>query len=147
MDGTSSAVQRLRPERRATVLYDRDCGFCRWSLAWVLGFDFEKRLRPVALQEREAKALLPKLDPETLFASAHLVLPDGTSYSGGDAVAPVLRLLPGGLPLSIVAGALSPFSRLAYRWIARYRGPLGRALSAGMVARATAQIDARRAGR
>jgi len=31
------------------LIYDRDCGFCRWSLAQVLARDPERRLRPLAL--------------------------------------------------------------------------------------------------
>ena len=31
---------------RVTLLYDRDCGFCRWSLAWFLCWDRRHVLRP-----------------------------------------------------------------------------------------------------
>ena len=40
------------------VLYDADCGFCRWCLAQLLRLDRHGRLRPVALQDPEADLLL-----------------------------------------------------------------------------------------
>ena len=43
---------------RAVLLYDEDCGFCRWSLAKILAWDREGRIRPVPLQSEEADRLL-----------------------------------------------------------------------------------------
>lgn len=126
---------------RAVVLYDRDCGFCRWSLAQLLRWDRERRLRPVPLQSPEAERLLGGLSPEQRLESAHVVLPDGSRYSGGDAMAPTLRLLPGGAPVAPVARAMSGLSRVSYRWVAGHRRLLGRPLSARAKARATARID------
>ena len=40
------------------VLYDGDCGLCKWLLAGLLRFDRAGRLRPLALQRPEAEALL-----------------------------------------------------------------------------------------
>ena len=87
---------------RWTVLYDRDCGFCRWSLAQLLALDRRRRLRPVALGTPEADALLADLTPEQRAASWHLVSPDGRRWSAGAAAPPLLRLLPGGrLPAAV----------------------------------------------
>ena len=76
-----------------------------------------------------------------MFASAHLVTPDGTIYSGGEAVAPLLRLLHGGAPLALIAATLNGPSRVGYNWVARNRQLLGRPLSDKAKARATARID------
>ncbi len=83
---------------RSAILYDADCGFCRWALGWVLRWDRGRRLRPVALQDAEADVLLSEVEPELRMASWHLVDDDGTVRSGGDAAAPLLELLPGGGP-------------------------------------------------
>ena len=128
------------PER-AVVLYDRDCGFCRWSLAQVLAWDRRRRLCPVSLQDPRARSLLGDMERERMFASAHLVTPDGAVHSGGDAIAPILRLLPGGAPLAVVAGAMSGAARVGYNWVARNRRLLGRPLPEWAKARATARID------
>jgi predicted DCC family thiol-disulfide oxidoreductase YuxK len=136
------AAGERAPERdRLVVLYDRDCGFCRWSLARLLAFDVRRRLRPVALQTDEAARRLGDMDEARRFASAHLVLPDGRVYSGGDAVAPLLAELPGGGPLSALAGLVPGVWRTGYDAIAARRGIFGRRLSRDAVARATARID------
>ena len=43
---------------QATLLYDRDCGFCRWCLGKVLAWDRRRSIRPVAIQSEEAHRLL-----------------------------------------------------------------------------------------
>ena len=125
----------------AVVLYDRDCGFCLWSLARVLDFDRRRRLRPVALQDAEADELLGGMEEERRYASAHLVTGEGEVYSGGAAVAPLLRLLPGGTPLSLVARLLTEPLSIGYGLVARNRGLFGRRLSTRAKARAFEQID------
>ena len=82
-----AASNRPPGAERAAVLYDRDCGFCRWSLARLLKLDRRLRLRPVALQDPEADDLLRGMEAERRFASAHLVTTDGEVYSGGAAIA------------------------------------------------------------
>jgi len=128
---------------RAIVLYDRDCGFCRWTLARLLALDRRRRLRPVALQSAEADRLLAGMDVEQRFASAHLVTSDGSVYSGGEAVAPILRRLPAGGPLARVAGLVPGVWRVAYDWVAARRGVFGPRIPRAAVERATARIDAR----
>ena len=108
------------------ILYDADCGFCRWSLGKILGWDRRGHLRAVALQEPEADALLASMEPERKMASWHLVNADGEVHSAGAAFAPLLRLLPGGRPFAAAAGAFPGVSELVYRCVARNRGRLGR---------------------
>jgi predicted DCC family thiol-disulfide oxidoreductase YuxK len=121
--------------RRANVVYDRDCGFCRWSLAKLLAWDRRRVLRPVALQSPEAGALPTD--------SWHLVTEDGRVHSAGSAVEPLMRLLPGGAPLAAIAHAFPRLTDRTYRFVADHRGGLGRLLPAGAVRRATARIDDR----
>jgi predicted DCC family thiol-disulfide oxidoreductase YuxK len=113
---------------RAVILFDDDCGFCRWSLARILAWDRRGRLRPVALRSTEADDLLPGFDPDRRMTSWHLIAPDGRLTSGGDAVAPLARLLPGGTPIATLASTFPRATELAYRWVARHREGLGRAL-------------------
>jgi len=82
----------------ATLLYDGDCGFCRWSADAVLRLDRRRRLRMLALQSEEASGLLPGMSQERRMSSWHLVAADGRVWSGGSAIAPLLRRLPGGRP-------------------------------------------------
>jgi predicted DCC family thiol-disulfide oxidoreductase YuxK len=116
--------------KTAVLLYDADCGFCRWSLDKILAWDRRRRLRPVALQDPEAYALLPGMDEETKMASWHLVTAEGDVYSAGAAAPPLFRLLPGG---RVPAAVLATFPRLtngAYGFVAENRDRLGRLIGA-----------------
>jgi predicted DCC family thiol-disulfide oxidoreductase YuxK len=132
----------------AKILYDADCRFCRWSLAWLLRWDRRRALEPVALQDSEAARLLAGMDERRRMASWHLVGPDGWVASGGSAAAPLLRLLPGGGPLARVLERLPGPVERGYAAIAARRGRLGRTLVGDRaLRRADRLIAARRAGR
>ncbi|MEA2405319.1 MAG: DCC1-like thiol-disulfide oxidoreductase [Thermoleophilaceae bacterium] len=125
------------------VLYDADCGFCLWALAKVLAWDRQCRLRPLALQDPAAGALLGAIDEERGMESWHLAAPDGELRSAGGALAPLLRLLPGGAAL---APALERSPRLAdrlYFAVAGRRSALGKLVSAAARARAKARVEKR----
>jgi predicted DCC family thiol-disulfide oxidoreductase YuxK len=115
---------------RATLLYDDDCGFCRWVAAKMLRWDRGRSLRASPLQGREAEALVAGMDQARKMASWHLVSTDGAVRSGAAAVAPLARMLPGGRPIAYVAELFPGLTRLAYRLVARHRGTLGRLIGA-----------------
>jgi predicted DCC family thiol-disulfide oxidoreductase YuxK len=109
----------------AVVLYDRDCGLCVWSAERLRGWDgTRRRLRFVPLGSPEADLLLAGMDPDARMASWHLAT-GGRIQSGGAAVAPVLRRLPGGRPLAEVAARLPRTTDVLYRLVAEHRGRLG----------------------
>ena len=129
----------------AAVLYDVDCGFCRWALARVLAWDRRRRLRPVAIQDAEGQALLARLDPAVHLDSWHLAFPDGRLYSAGPALVEVVRLLPGGRAAAAAMRTLLPATGWAYRMVAGHRAVPGRLVSAAAKRRATEAIRARSA--
>lgn len=108
-----------------TLLYDADCGFCRWSVDKILAWDRRRRLRPVALQSAEADTLLPGMAEQERLASWHLVV-DGRVYSGGAVAPPLLRHLPGGRPFAQVLALFPGLTERAYRSVARNRDRFGR---------------------
>jgi predicted DCC family thiol-disulfide oxidoreductase YuxK len=117
---------RVHGEGTWIVLYDGACGFCKWILGGLLKLDPDRRLRPLALQEPEAGALLSKLDPDLWMTSFHLASPDGELLSAGEALPALLRLVRGG---RYPAAALARFPGLtaaSYRWIAEHRTQLSR---------------------
>jgi predicted DCC family thiol-disulfide oxidoreductase YuxK len=138
----------------ATVIYDSDCGFCKWSLALLLSWDRGGHaLRPLALGTTEADRLLADLDVEQRNASWHVVVDPSTTrrdaaggalglepvgdaeapgrpaplrYSAGAAFAPAVRLLPHGrIPAALVA-RIPRLTERTYRWVVGHRGALGR---------------------
>jgi len=128
-----------------TVLYDADCGFCRWSVAVLLAADRAARLRPASIQSGEGDVLLAGTAPEARLASAHVVAPGGAVTSGGDTVAVLAAVLPGAAVTVPLARAAAPLSRAAYRLVAGNRTTLGRLVSPAMRAAADERIAARRA--
>ena len=128
---------------RPVVLYDADCGFCRWSLAKLLAWDRGRRLRPVAIQSSEGERLLAGLTPDQRLASWHFVSRSGVRRSGGIAVVPLLRELPlGSGPAALLSGFPEATER-AYGWVVRHRGTLGRLLPAGARRRADIRLERR----
>jgi len=113
------------------LLYDADCGFCRWAVRKVLRWDRARRLRTCALQDPQAARWLGDMPEWERMASWHLVSPQWQVYSGGRAVPALLRLLPGARVLAAVVEAFPGVVEAAYRWVARHRGRLGRLVGGG----------------
>ena len=113
---------------RPVILYDADCGFCRWSLDKILAWDKPGRLRPVPLQSLEADQWVGDMDRETRYGSWHLVTTDGRVYSAGAAAEPLAKLLPFGAPVAAIAHAFPKTTARVYEWVARNRDRLGRRL-------------------
>jgi predicted DCC family thiol-disulfide oxidoreductase YuxK len=128
---------------RHVVLYDNDCGFCRWSLDRLLRWDRDGRLLAMPIQSEEGNMILADLAEEDRLASWHLVTPDGRRYSGGAAAGPLARLLPAGTPVALLADTFPRTTDRLYRWVARNRDSLGRRLGEG----ACAVDPSRRPGR
>jgi predicted DCC family thiol-disulfide oxidoreductase YuxK len=127
-----------------TVLYDADCGFCRYTLAALLRLDRRRRLLPATIQGPDGGRLLAHLTPEQRLASAHVVTPQGRVYSGGDVVVPIARELPGMGAVAVLARALAAPTRWGYRQIAGNRTKLGKLVSQERRDRATEAITSHR---
>ena len=124
---SSAASDRARP----WILYDADCGVCKFILARILELDRGK-YRPLALQDPRSAELLPGKAEEERLRSFHIVDPDGTVHSAGDGLA---ELIPG----------LSRFPQLASRayWlVAGNRTRLGKLLPDAARRQARRRIDA-----
>jgi len=113
---------------KATLLYDEDCGFCRWSVERIRRWDRRGALRFAPIQSAEGDALLGDMDQERRIASWHLVDEAGVVRSAGAGIAPLFRLLPGGAPFSLLARAFPKSADRLYRVVAGNRDRLGRML-------------------
>lgn len=127
------------------VLYDFDCGFCRWSLSKILDWDRARRLRPLPIQSEEGQRLLDEagVPDDQRLRSWHLVHPDGRVESAGAAFPALFRLLPAGAPVALLTKALPGLSQRGYMLVANNRTVFGRPITPGMKDRATAKIESR----
>ena len=134
-------------QRRWSVLYDADCGFCNWLLSALLRWDRDARLHPIALQRPEADDLLQELTPAERMASWHLISPTGERRSGGAALPPLLSELPAG---RLAGACLARFPRLTdhgYRWVAEHRSQLSKWVPSSAKRRAGQRVRQREQNR
>ena len=111
-----------------TVLYDGDCGFCRWSADKLRVWDRRHRLTFAPIQSARGAELLDAVPVAQRLDSMHAVTSDGRVWSGGRAVRVILAELPGGSILVPVAAAFPGTTGWMYRFVARHRDRLGRLL-------------------
>jgi predicted DCC family thiol-disulfide oxidoreductase YuxK len=108
------------------LVFDADCGFCRWSVERIARRARPGTIRLVEMQSDEGRALLAHLPPDVAESSWHLAAPDGTLHSAGDVVAPLASLVRGGGAVAAAARRFPRATDRAYRLGARNRALLGR---------------------
>lgn len=114
----------------AILFYDARCGACRVFVRLILAADTARRLRTAPLDSSEADRHLGPLTEQTRYGSFHLAV-NGRVVSGGQAVGPLLELLPALRPLGRLLGRSAGARRAAealYDALARNRGRLRRFL-------------------
>ena len=126
------------------ILYDDDCGLCKWLVQWFLLWDRRRVLRTLPIQSADADPLLGHMSEEERLASWHLALPDGSVHSAGAAFPPFLRLLPGGRPFAAACARFPGATDRAYRWVARNRTALSRPIPRRFKEKAAQRVQARR---
>lgn len=132
-----------RERERLLVLYDDQCGFCAWCMAWLLRADRARRLQPVAIESERGRRLLAGMPQDQRLASWHVCDAGGLLASGGDGVPWVLSRLPaGGVPAKLARRAPRLTDR-AYGWVAGRRAGFGRLVPRASAARARRLIAAR----
>ncbi|MBO0767115.1 MAG: DUF393 domain-containing protein [Solirubrobacterales bacterium] len=127
------------------VLYDDDCGLCKWMLAGLLRWDRERVLVPVPLQSEEAGELLSDLAPAEAMGSWHLVAPDGRRFSAGAALPVLLARLPGGRVPAAAFAAMPGLTERGYRWVAEHRAGLARFVPVSSKQRAAEYVGTKKA--
>jgi predicted DCC family thiol-disulfide oxidoreductase YuxK len=128
---------------RVTLIYDRDCGFCRWCLGKVLAWDRGHAVRPLPLGTPEANRLLEDVPPAERPRSWHLVDETGSVHSAGSGFVPLLRLLAGGRPFAAAAERFPRATQRSYAFVSGNRGIWGRFVTDGAKRRADQRIASR----
>jgi len=113
-------------QARPTLVYDGDCGICRYWVDYWQGLTGERVIyRPY----QEAAVDFPAIPPEAFQHAIQLIEPDGKVYSGAAATYRVLRHVPGRSAwwwLYAHVPGFAVVSERSYAFIARRRGLLNR---------------------
>ncbi len=109
---------------RAVLIYDGECAMCRASALWLMRLAIsggELEILPCRSAPRRAR--FPQISDEACTTAMQLVLPDGRTLTGADAVPELLRRI-GWLSWLATVFALPGVRLLArrvYAWIAKNR--------------------------
>ena len=118
-DGRSAA--KGFPDR-PLLLFDGDCGFCRF---WVARWRGTTRDRVDYAPAQQEASRFPQLTEEAWKRSVQLVTPEGEVYSGAEAVFRTLAYVPERrwmLDVYRRVPGARPISEAAYRLVADHRG-------------------------
>jgi predicted DCC family thiol-disulfide oxidoreductase YuxK len=130
--------------QRVMLLYDEDCGFCRWSADKIRAWDSRGALAFASIQGETGTDLLHAVPPERRLDSMHAVTPDGRVWSGGEAVRVIVGRLPGGAAPGWIARAFPEATKIVYRQVVRHRQRLGRWLGQTACRVDPSRVDAAR---
>ena len=111
------------PAGRLWVFYDGACGVCSGATAWALSMDRGGRLHAEPAQSRSARERLGPLADTRALEELHVWSEARGTESGVDAIAAILRELPGGArwARALVHPRVRPLTERAYRWFATRR--------------------------
>jgi predicted DCC family thiol-disulfide oxidoreductase YuxK len=111
-------------------VYDGQCVICNQTKRIISALDWRGRLAWLDAHDRaEVEHRVPGLDHDTALGQVHVLLADGRLVGGFEGTRAMLRQVPLGLPLWLIAslpgvrGWLGPF---VYRFIARHRYRINR---------------------
>jgi predicted DCC family thiol-disulfide oxidoreductase YuxK len=118
-------ITAIRPKRRAQVLYDGHCAFCRKSVALLQRLDWRRILTYVDVRDPEQmKTVAAPVEPSRLVEEMHVVTPGRHHLHHGFAairwMAWQLPLLWPVAPFLYIPGVPALGQKL-YLWIARHR--------------------------
>jgi len=111
-------------KRRAVVLFDGECPFCRKSVSILKRLDWLKRFEFRNMRRRENWPTTKEpLSMERMIEEMHLITTDGSVYAGFDAFRWIFSQMPitmGLVPFMFVPGVSQMGNRM-YRWVATRR--------------------------
>jgi len=125
VDGRSAPrVEVSDPQTPAVLIYDGDCAMCRSSALWLMRLAMSGgQLEILPCRSAPRRIRYPHLTDEACMTAMQLVLPDGRTLTGADAVPELLHRIRG---LGWLATAFSfpgarPIARRVYGWNAQNR--------------------------
>jgi predicted DCC family thiol-disulfide oxidoreductase YuxK len=126
---------KIRPEEaegkeRAVLIYDGSCPVCSKTVAWIEKNEREGAFEMVPCQNDDVPVRFPHVERAACMRAMHLVLPDGRTLAGEQALPEIAKRLEnysGTADLFRIPGAQT-LSRAFYRWFADRRYSIARLL-------------------
>lgn len=108
---------------RDVVIYDGTCGLCRREVQRIRRWDRNGRFDLLDLHAPDLLNRFPQLSGQDLNAGMRLMMADGRAFVGADAIAEILRQLPGKSWLAWLyrIPIIGRPARVLYAWVARHR--------------------------
>jgi lipase maturation factor 1 len=110
-----------KPPSRPLLLFDGDCGFCRF---WVARWQARTRDRVDFAPAQQQASRFPQVTEEAWKRSVQLITPEGAVYGGAEAVFRILAYAPGlhwMLAIYRYLPGARPVTEAAYRLVADHR--------------------------
>jgi predicted DCC family thiol-disulfide oxidoreductase YuxK len=108
----------------AVLIYDGECAMCRASALWLMRLALSRgELEILPCRSVARRARFPQITDEACMRAMQLVLPDGGTVAGADAVPELLRRIRGlgWLATVFALPGARPVARRVYGWIAKNR--------------------------
>ena len=108
----------------ATLIYDAECSMCRASALWLMRRALSSgRLEILPCRSAVRRERFPQVAEEVCLTAMQLVLSDGRTLSGADAVPELLRRIRGwGWMAAVLAlPGVRFLGRRVYAWVASNR--------------------------
>jgi predicted DCC family thiol-disulfide oxidoreductase YuxK len=102
------------PNREITVIYDGECNFCIQAVNWL-----QQKLVVTAIPYQSPNLSDYQVTYERCRKEV-IVISDGITYGGADAVTFLLRAR-GNRNIAVLLRLSGPISHFGYRWIASHR--------------------------
>lgn len=119
---TSEMTDGKGRHARGWLFFDADCEFCTRIAAWIEGPMRGRGLAVAPLQDPRVGPLLG-LSQHELLRAIRYISPDGTQYSGADALLALAHEFWWARPLIWISGlpGATRAMQAGYEWIARHR--------------------------
>jgi predicted DCC family thiol-disulfide oxidoreductase YuxK len=108
----------------AVLIYDAECAMCRASALWLMRLAMSRGdLEILPCRSAPCRTRFPQISDEACMTAMQLVLPDGRTLAGADAVPELLRRIRGlgWLATVFALPGARPLARRVYAWIAKNR--------------------------
>lgn len=112
------------------LIYDGSCPVCSKAVSWIKENQRPGAFELVPCQSDDVAARFPRVERAACMRAMHLILPDGSTLSGEQAMPEIVKRLEKysrAAGLFRIAGA-QPLSRAFYRWFADRRYSIARML-------------------